>query len=103
LQIWDTAGQERFKSIVRSYYRGADAIILVSDVTNHLSLMEIDDIWLREVRKEISEDCQICLFVNKADREEARLSREERRWCERYNMRYYLVSAKTGRNVAEAI
>lgn len=65
--------------------------------------MEIDDIWLRDVRREISEDCQICLFVNKADREEARLSKEERRWCERYNIRYYLVSAKTGRNVTEAI
>jgi small GTP-binding protein len=68
LQIWDTAGQERFKSIVRSYYKGADAIILVSDATNHLSLMEIDDIWLRDVRKEVSDDCQISLLVNKADR-----------------------------------
>jgi hypothetical protein len=41
--------------------------------------------------------------VNKADREEVRLSKDERRWCERYNIRYYMVSAKTGRNVREAI
>ncbi len=54
MQIWDTAGQERFKSIVRSYYKGADAIILVADASNRLSLMEIDDIGLRDVRKEVN-------------------------------------------------
>ncbi len=34
LQIWDTAGQERFKTITTAYYRGAQALILVFDITN---------------------------------------------------------------------
>eukprot|EP01127_Copromyxa_protea_P003274 TRINITY_DN1310_c0_g1_i6.p1 TRINITY_DN1310_c0_g1~~TRINITY_DN1310_c0_g1_i6.p1 ORF type:complete len:141 (-),score=17.42 TRINITY_DN1310_c0_g1_i6:474-896(-) len=34
LQIWDTAGQERYRSITPMYYRGAQAAILVFDVTN---------------------------------------------------------------------
>ena len=34
LQIWDTAGQERFQSLGVAFYRGADACVLVYDVTN---------------------------------------------------------------------
>ena len=49
LQIWDTAGQESFKSITRSYYRGAAGALLCYDITrrdtfNHLTR------WLEEVR-----------------------------------------------------
>ena len=34
LQIWDTAGQERFRGITKSYYKGANAVILVCDINN---------------------------------------------------------------------
>ena len=37
LQVWDTAGQENFRSITRSYYRGAVAALLVYDVTKRES------------------------------------------------------------------
>ena len=33
LQIWDTAGQERYQSLGRAFYRGAEACILVFDIT----------------------------------------------------------------------
>eukprot|EP01084_Bolivina_argentea_P069460 126384_1 len=33
MQVWDTAGQERFKSLGNAFYRGADACILVYDIT----------------------------------------------------------------------
>jgi small GTP-binding protein len=33
LQIWDTAGQERFRAVTRSYYRGAQGVLLVFDIT----------------------------------------------------------------------
>ena len=32
IQIWDTAGQEKFRSITRSYYKGAQGILLVYDI-----------------------------------------------------------------------
>ena len=33
---WDTAGQERFRTITSAYYRGADGIIMVYDVTHRV-------------------------------------------------------------------
>jgi len=33
LQIWDTAGQERFQGLGTSFYRGADGVCFVFDVT----------------------------------------------------------------------
>ena len=48
LQIWDTAGQERFRTITSAYYRGADGIIMVYDVTNQESFNHVAD-WLTEV------------------------------------------------------
>lgn len=47
LQIWDTAGQERFRGITKSYYKGAQAIILVYDINNEKSFEDIIEYWLK--------------------------------------------------------
>jgi Ras-related protein Rab-11A len=48
-QIWDTAGQEKYRSIVKNYYKGAVAAILVYDITNLESFKQLDDFWLKEI------------------------------------------------------
>ena len=48
LQIWDTAGQERFRSITQSYYRSANALLLVYDISCQSSFDCLPD-WLREI------------------------------------------------------
>ena len=50
IQIWDTAGHERFKTITTSYYRGANAIVIVYDVTERESFEHIEK-WLNEIDK----------------------------------------------------
>ena len=34
LKIWDSAGQERFKSIAKTFIKGADGIMFVYDITH---------------------------------------------------------------------
>ena len=67
LQIWDTAGQERFRTITSAYYRGADCIIMVYDVTNMESFNHVND-WLTEVNKFAPEDTCKLLVGNKCDK-----------------------------------
>lgn len=64
--VWDTAGQERFKSVTSAYYRGADAIIMVYDVSNRNSFDHLQD-WLREVNRYTSDvKCKV-IVGNKND------------------------------------
>ena len=68
LQIWDTAGQERFRTITSAYYRGADGIIMVYDVTRSESFDHVQD-WLNEVNRYANQGlCKKLLIGNKCDR-----------------------------------
>jgi len=66
LQIWDTAGQERYKTITSAYYRGADGIVMVYDVTSESSFAHVKD-WLNEVNRYAAEDACKILIGNKSD------------------------------------
>ena len=69
LQIWDTAGQEAFRSITRSYYRGAAGVILVYDVTEYKSFSNVS-YWLQEARQNNalgSQNMVVMLVGNKVD------------------------------------
>lgn len=50
IKKWDTAGQDRFKTIVSSYYRGAQGILIVYDVTDRASFEGVSN-WLGEIDK----------------------------------------------------
>lgn len=71
LQIWDTAGQERFRSVTRSYYRGAAGALLVYDSTSRDSFNALTN-WLNDARTLASPNIVILLVGNKKDLEEAR-------------------------------
>ncbi|CAH0521063.1 unnamed protein product [Peronospora belbahrii] len=103
LQIWDTAGQESFRSITRSYYRGAAGALLVYDITrretfNHLTR------WLEEARQNSNSNMAIMLIGNKSDLEHRRaVSFEEGEQFAKENGLIFLeTSAKTAANVEEA-
>jgi Ras-related protein Rab-18 len=49
LTVWDTAGQERFRTLTSSYYRGAQGIVFVYDVTRRDTFEALERVWRREV------------------------------------------------------
>lgn len=66
LQVWDTAGQERFRSLTTSFYRGKQAVLIVYDVTDKVSL-ESTQYWLNQTDSWADEGCGIFLVGTKAD------------------------------------
>jgi len=103
LQIWDTCGQESFKAITRSYYRGAQGILLVYDITNRNTFKYLGG-WLEECRSNADEGAVIVLVGNKCDIESQReVDYEEgKRFADMNELLFLEASAKTSENVEEA-
>ena len=66
LQIWDTAGQERFRTITTAYYRGAMGILLIYDVSDENSFVNVRN-WMRQIDQNAAENVNRVLIGNKAD------------------------------------
>jgi len=103
LQIWDTAGQERFRTITSAYYRGADGIIMVYDVTSAESFDHVEE-WLSEVDRYANESTSKLLVGNKADLIEEKQVPEEtaQGFAEKLQIPFLETSAKTATNVDTA-
>eukprot|EP00924_Labyrinthula_sp_SR-Ha-C_P004557 maker-scaffold_1-snap-gene-4.21-mRNA-1 protein AED:0.12 eAED:0.12 QI:0/1/0.8/1/1/1/5/73/220 len=103
LQIWDTAGQESFRSITRSYYRGAAGALLVYDITRKDTFEHLSR-WLEEAKQNANENMVIMLIGNKADLEARRqvTTEEGQKFAQDNNLIFMETSAKTAANVEEA-
>lgn len=104
LQIWDTAGQESFKSITRSYYRGAIGALLVYDVTRRETFNHLEH-WLREAKEHDRDDRMVIMLIgNKSDLVNQReVSEEEgKKFAQEHGLHFIETSAKTAVNVEQA-
>ncbi|KAL4928230.1 P-loop containing nucleoside triphosphate hydrolase protein [Aspergillus undulatus] len=110
LSLWDTAGQETYKSITRSYFRGASGALLVFDITRPATFTACTQ-WLQDLRQIAEEGIIVILVGNKSDlggngsdSSQRRVTREEAEtWCRMNNVvRYLETSAKSGEGVERA-
>ncbi len=122
LSLWDTAGQETYKSITRSYFRGASGALLVYDITRRPTFAAVTG-WLHDLRQIAEEGIVVVLVGNKADlapsstasaagdggagreaENRRAVTREEaEEWCRANGvMRYVETSAKSGEGVERA-
>lgn len=110
LSLWDTAGQETYKSVTRSYFRGASGALLVFDLSRRSTFLHVTD-WLADLRQIAEPDIVVVLVGNKADlvagegdegkREVSRREAEE--WARKNGVLEYVeTSAKSGENVENA-
>ena len=102
LQIWDTAGQERFKSILSSYYKGANGILLLYDITNINSFKSLSN-WLIDIEKNSSKNVKKILIGNKCDLNELRKIpiNKGKEFADTYDMEFIETSAKNNVNINE--
>lgn len=123
LSLWDTAGQETYKSITRSYFRGASGALLVFDITRRSTFLSATS-WLRDLRQIAEDGIVIVLVGNKSDLASAstvlpsspsrdssegkdnkrQVTKEEaEEWCRANDvMQYVETSAKSGEGVERA-
>ena len=104
VQLWDTAGQDKFRAITRNYYKGANGIILIYDVTN-INTYENIKKWLNEIKEEISDKVSIILIGNKIDNENQRKITKEQgeKLANEVNIPFFETSAKTGEGINESV
>jgi len=113
LSIWDTAGQETYKSITRSYFRGASGALLVFDITRRATFDAATE-WLNDLRQIAEEGIVVVLVGNKSDLASQTMDttggtkravsvEEAKEWCHRESvMGYVETSAKNGEGVERA-
>nr|CAD1838785.1 unnamed protein product [Ananas comosus var. bracteatus] len=104
LAIWDTAGQERFRTLTGSYYRGAQGIIMVYDVTRRDTFTNLSDVWAKEIDLySTNQDCIKMLVGNKVDKESERVvtKKEGMDFAREYGCLFLECSAKTKVNVEQ--
>ena len=99
LEIIDTCGQERFHSLSESYYKRADGIIFVFDVTNESTFKNLKNHWLREIDK--IENLPYIIIGNKIDLKNIRSinAEEMNQLGQKKNIRCIEASAKSGENI----
>lgn len=101
-EIWDTAGQERYHSLAPMYYRGAQAAIVVYDVTNADTFARAKT-WVKELQRQASPNIVIALAGNKADLASKRQIEydDASAYAEDNALLFMETSAKTAMNVNE--
>uniref|UniRef100_A0AAR2LBQ6 EF-hand domain-containing protein n=1 Tax=Pygocentrus nattereri TaxID=42514 RepID=A0AAR2LBQ6_PYGNA len=110
LQLWDTAGQERFRSIAKSYFRRADGVLLLYDVTCEKSFLNVRE-WVDIIEDVSQDDVPIMLVGNKTDLRQQALqdgvtcipTSYGEKLAMTYSSLFCETSAKDGSNIIEAV
>nr|XP_034321308.1 ras and EF-hand domain-containing protein homolog isoform X7 [Crassostrea gigas] len=107
LQLWDTAGQERFRSITKQYFRKADGVILMYDVTTEATFTNVRN-WITSIQEGVEEGTALVLVGNKTDLIEEQDRRavkvkDGNKLAAEYDASFFEVSAKSGTKVKECM
>lgn len=100
LQIWDVAGEERFRFLLPTYTLGANAAMIIFDITKFKTIDQIYN-WIQIIREKAG-DIPIMLIGNKLDLEDSRKLKREKgiEIANEFNLSSYSeISTKTGQNV----
>lgn len=102
LYIWDTAGQDKFRSITSNFYKGADGIILIYDITDRKTFNSVRN-WINNIQEEAPDKVALVLAGNKVDDEKNREVQESqgKKIADEYSLPFFECSAKSDINVTQ--
>ena len=103
MQIWDTSGEEKFKAIAKNFYRGAHGVLLVYDICQKNSFLDVKS-WIEQIIENAdNDDIVMILCGNKCDNEkERKISKEEgENLAKNYGIPFFECSAKNNININE--
>ena len=107
LQAWDTGSHDRFSYVRPLYYKGSYGVLVVYDLTSHISFENLDK-WFTEVYTNCESVIPAIIIGNKADLEEERdvtekevldYANSKKKEYELETLQCYEVSAKSGQNI----
>ena len=100
----DTGGQETFNSQNKIYYKKADCILLVYDITSLDSFKAIENHYLKQINEKCKEDVKVVLLGNKTDLQKIRQVPEEMgsNLASKNNLIFMETSCEHNYNVADA-
>lgn len=101
LQLWDTAGQERFRVICSTYYRGANGVLVLFDLSSPESFEHVK-YWVSEIKQYAREDAVVVLVGNKADLARKISQEEAAKLAESLGCPYIETSALANLNTVAA-
>ena len=102
-EIWDTAGQEKYRSLAKMFFKDAAVTLLVYDITNKDSFIEIKDYWMDLVKENGPEQVIMYIVGNKYDLSEKEGVNEEevRKYAQSQNISLWFTSAKDSTGIDE--
>ncbi|XP_013811710.1 EF-hand calcium-binding domain-containing protein 4B [Apteryx mantelli] len=104
LQLWDTAGQERYRSITKQFFRKADGVIVMYDITAKDTFTAVKQ-WLMSIEEATGENVPVLLLGNKTDNEKEREvpNGMGEHLAMDYNLIFYECSACSGHNTKKSM
>ena len=102
IKIWDTAGQEQYKSITKNFFKNANGVLVVYDVTNKTSYERIKD-WIHSIKENSNLNIKIILIGNKIDLERKVTTEEGQKLADHFQYPFFETSAKNNIGINEAI
>ncbi|KAA6400125.1 MAG: putative ras family GTPase [Streblomastix strix] len=107
LQCWDIGGQTIGQKMIQNYIRGSNAIVLIYDITVQSSFDNLER-WMSFVNEVFAgkdNKPYLALVGNKTDLGYKRVVKldDHSRFANKYGMKYFFMSARTGDNVNAAM
>ena len=108
ITLWDTAGQERFKCLPKKYYRNADGVLLLFDVTNEETFNSVSN-WMKDIKENYYNDEKefnnICYLIgNNIEKPNRVITRETgEAKAKFFGMKYFEVICKINLNIQEVM